>query len=46
MHQFLTKNWVKAEFVLGVATLMAEAIGIDEQLHVQRLLGEILHAAR
>jgi 4-hydroxyphenylacetate 3-monooxygenase len=45
MHQFITKNWVKAEFVLGVATLMAEAIGIAEQLHVQRLLGEILHAA-
>jgi 4-hydroxyphenylacetate 3-monooxygenase len=44
-HQFITKNWVKAEFVLGVATLMAEAIGISEQLHVQRLLGEILHAA-
>jgi 4-hydroxyphenylacetate 3-monooxygenase len=45
MHQFLTKNLVKAEFVLGVAMLMAEAIGIAEQLHVQRLLGEILHAA-
>jgi 4-hydroxyphenylacetate 3-monooxygenase len=45
MHQFLTKNWVKAEFVLGVATLMAQAIGIADQLHVQRLLGEILHAA-
>jgi 4-hydroxyphenylacetate 3-monooxygenase len=45
MHQFLTKNWVKAEFVLGVAMLMAEAIGIAEQLHVQRLLGEILHAS-
>jgi 4-hydroxyphenylacetate 3-monooxygenase len=45
MHQFLTKNWVKAEFVLGVAMLMAEGIGIDGQLHVQRLLGEMLHAA-
>src|SRR5205823_12264311 len=45
IHQFLTKNWVKAEFVLGVATMMSEAIGIAEQLHVQRLLGEILHAA-
>jgi 4-hydroxyphenylacetate 3-monooxygenase len=45
MHQFLTKNWVKAEFVLGVAMLMAEGIGIDQQLHVQRLLGEILHAS-
>jgi 4-hydroxyphenylacetate 3-monooxygenase len=45
MHQFITKNWVKAEFVLGVATLMTQAIGIADQLHVQRLLGEILHAA-
>lgn len=45
MHQFLTKNWVKAEFVLGVAMLMADGIGIDQQLHVQRMLGEILHAA-
>jgi 4-hydroxyphenylacetate 3-monooxygenase len=44
IHQFLTKNWAKAEFVLGVASLMAEAIGIAEQLHVQRLLGEILQA--
>src|SRR5205085_3487593 len=45
MHQFITKNWVKAEFVLGVATLMAEAIGIAQTLHVQRWLGEILNAA-
>jgi 4-hydroxyphenylacetate 3-monooxygenase len=45
MHQFITKNWVKAEFVLGVATLLAEAIGIAQHLHVQRWLGEILHAA-
>jgi 4-hydroxyphenylacetate 3-monooxygenase len=44
MHQFITKNWVKAQFVLGVATMMAEAIGIAETLHIQRLLGEILHA--
>ena len=44
MHQFITKNWVKAQFVLGVAMLMAEAIGIAEHLHIQRLLGEILHA--
>src|SRR5438132_10293090 len=44
IHQFLTKNWAKAEFVLGVATLVAEAIGIAEAPHVQRLLGEMLHA--
>jgi 4-hydroxyphenylacetate 3-monooxygenase len=45
MHQVLAKNWAKAEFLLGVATLMTEAIGTDQQLHVQRLLGEMLHAA-
>jgi 4-hydroxyphenylacetate 3-monooxygenase len=45
VHQFLVKNWVKTDFVLGVATMIAEAIGIAEQLHVQRLLGEILHAS-
>jgi len=43
IHQFLTKNWTKAEFILGVAILMAEAIGVNEFLHVQRMLGEILH---
>src|SRR5438309_5958220 len=45
MHQYITKNWVKAEFVLGVATLVAQAIGIADFLHVQRMLGEVLHAA-
>ena len=44
IHQVVSKNWAKAEFVLGVATMMAEAIGIDGYLHVQRMLGEILHA--
>lgn len=34
IHQCLTRNWVKAEFVLGVATLVAEAIGIADALHV------------
>ena len=44
IHQVLSKNWIKAQFVLGVATLMAESIGVHEHLHVQRMLGEILHA--
>src|SRR5437764_6654887 len=34
-HQFLIKNWVKAEFVLGVATMVAETVGIPAPLHVQ-----------
>jgi 4-hydroxyphenylacetate 3-monooxygenase len=44
MHQFVTKNWAKAEFVLGVATLIAETINTVEFLHVQNLLGEVLQA--
>jgi 4-hydroxyphenylacetate 3-monooxygenase len=44
IHQVLSKNWAKAEFILGVATLMAEAIGVNEYLNVQRMLGEVLHA--
>jgi 4-hydroxyphenylacetate 3-monooxygenase len=44
IHQFMTKNLAKAEFVLGVASLMAEAIGIDEFLHVQDQLGEAVNA--
>jgi 4-hydroxyphenylacetate 3-monooxygenase len=42
IHQFMTKNLAKAEFVLGVAGLVAETIGIDEQLHVQEMLGEMV----
>ncbi len=44
-HQFVTKNLSKTEFLLGVATLVAETIGIAELLHIQNLLGEMLHAA-
>jgi 4-hydroxyphenylacetate 3-monooxygenase len=44
IHQFTVKNLAKAEFVLGVAALMAEAIGRTELPTYQQLLGEIVDA--
>jgi 4-hydroxyphenylacetate 3-monooxygenase len=44
VHQVMTKNVAKAEFVLGVASLMAEAIGRTELPAYQQLLGEIVDA--
>jgi 4-hydroxyphenylacetate 3-monooxygenase len=45
IHQFLVKDWVKAEFVLGVASLVAEALGRTETPAYQQMLGEIVDAA-
>jgi 4-hydroxyphenylacetate 3-monooxygenase len=42
IHQFTAKNLAKAEFVLGVTSLVAETIGIEEFLHVQDMLGEVV----
>ncbi|MBM4260712.1 MAG: 4-hydroxyphenylacetate 3-monooxygenase, oxygenase component [Deltaproteobacteria bacterium] len=42
IHQFTVKNLAKAEFILGVATLVAEAIGRIEMAEYQRMLGEIV----
>src|ERR1041385_900978 len=44
IHQFTTKNLAKAEFVLGVATLIAEAIGRAGLPQYQQMLGEIVDA--
>ncbi len=44
IHQFMAKNLAKAEFVLGVASLVAETIGIEEFLHVQDMLGEMVNS--
>ncbi|WP_049987309.1 4-hydroxyphenylacetate 3-hydroxylase C-terminal domain-containing protein [Halobellus rufus] len=41
MHQTLTKDIAKSEFVFGVALLLAESTGINEHFHVQSKLGEI-----
>jgi 4-hydroxyphenylacetate 3-monooxygenase len=42
MHQVLAKNLAKSEFVLGVAGLLADAGALDQHLHVQSMLGEIV----
>ena len=44
VHQFTAKNLAKAEFVLGVAALVAEAIGRTESPTYQQMLGEIVDA--
>jgi 4-hydroxyphenylacetate 3-monooxygenase len=44
VHQVMVKNVAKAEFVLGVASLVAEAIGRTELPTYQQLLGEIVDA--
>jgi 4-hydroxyphenylacetate 3-monooxygenase len=44
IHQFTTKNVAKTEFVLGVASLVAEAIGRTELPVYQQMLGEIVDA--
>jgi 4-hydroxyphenylacetate 3-monooxygenase len=44
IHQFTTKNLAKAEFVLGVASLVAEAIGRAGMPAYQQLLGEVVDA--
>lgn len=42
IHQFLVKDWAKAEFILGVASLMAEALGRTDAPAYQQMLGEIV----
>jgi len=44
IHQFTVKNLAKAEFVLGVTSLVAEAIGRTELPTYQQMLGEIVDA--
>jgi 4-hydroxyphenylacetate 3-monooxygenase len=41
-HQIAVKNIAKTEFVLGVACLVAETIGIKDFLHIQEKLGELI----
>jgi 4-hydroxyphenylacetate 3-monooxygenase oxygenase component len=43
MHQFATKNLAKAEFLLGVALNMAEAVGIGGFQHVQNYITEMIN---
>ena len=41
-HQVVTKNVVKCEFMLGLATLMAETLGSGDLPNVQQLIAELI----
>lgn len=43
-HQVATRTWAKTEGFLGVASLMTEAIGIEQFQHVQEKLAELIVA--
>jgi 4-hydroxyphenylacetate 3-monooxygenase len=42
MHQFATKNLAKAEFMMGLAFAIAKSTNIDQHLHVQGMLAELI----
>ena len=42
-HQVVTKNVAKTEFVLGVASLIVDAIAIEQFQHVQGKIAEIIY---
>ena len=42
MHQFATKNLAKAEFMMGLGFAIAKTTNIDQHLHVQGMLAELI----
>jgi len=42
MHQFSTKNFAKAEFMMGLGFAIAKSTNIDQHLHVQGMLAELI----
>jgi 4-hydroxyphenylacetate 3-monooxygenase len=42
MHQFSTKNLAKAEFMMGLGFALAKATNVDQHLHVQNMLAELI----
>jgi 4-hydroxyphenylacetate 3-monooxygenase len=42
MHQFSTKNLAKAEFMMGLGFAIAKSTNIDQHLHVQGMLAELI----
>ncbi|MGI9616569.1 MAG: 4-hydroxyphenylacetate 3-monooxygenase, oxygenase component [Acidimicrobiales bacterium] len=42
MHQFSIKNLAKAEFMMGLAMRVAETTNVDQFLHVQNMLSELI----
>ncbi len=43
-HQVIVKNMAKAEFILGVASLIVDTIGIEQFQHVQEKVAEVVIA--
>lgn len=43
-HQVISKNIAKAEFLLGMASLIVDTIGIEQFQHVQEKMAEIITA--
>jgi 4-hydroxyphenylacetate 3-monooxygenase len=42
MHQFSTKNLSKAEFMMALAFSIAKSTNVDQHLHVQGMLAELI----
>lgn len=42
MHQFSVKNLAKSEFMMGLALRLAESTNVDQFLHVQGMLSELI----
>jgi 4-hydroxyphenylacetate 3-monooxygenase len=42
MHQFTTKNLAKSEFMMGLGFAIARSTNIDQHLHVQNMLAELI----
>ena len=45
MHQFVTKNLAKSEFMMGLGFTIAKTTNIDQHLHVQNMLAELIQFA-
>jgi 4-hydroxyphenylacetate 3-monooxygenase len=43
-HQTTTKDWAKAEFMLGLGVTLARTIKVDEFLHIQGMLVELINS--
>jgi 4-hydroxyphenylacetate 3-monooxygenase len=42
MHQFTIKNLAKSEFMMGLGFAVAKSTNIDQHLHVQNMLAELI----
>ena len=44
-HQFATKDLAKAEFMRDLAITVARSTNVDQFLHIQNMLGELIHVS-